>query len=371
LVQDLCTTIAEAGAMRLEVDEGGVVDVLLPPMLAITTGAHGVSITIVVEGRDEAQQARAITRELEGVELALQPVRIGRSSAAEAVVHAVLEHGASRVVVEAPEPLQIHPPLFEAFEKSGRGVRIAAAPTGDRAMDARMLARELPGRLSTVGSLAGVTVTVVWPGGDATAVPLPELIEALVKQRPAKVLLDGGTGHAVQVHPEQKVEAPPAPPLVPASTSTAAAPRAAASSAAAPRAAAPAAAAVATGSGLLTLIGRRDEAIPPMVLLGVEDGDADDHVAAVEAELQSHLPRFRGRAVLLVPQQRGADVPVRRPNALVEMLGRVVPGGAAATLVFRGPDAQGRPHFQVLHSHLRALPVGGVFGDPRAARQAP
>ena len=39
---------------------------------------------------------------------------------------------------------------------------------------------------------------------------------------------------------------------------------------------------------------------------------------------------------------------------------------AAATLVFGGPDALGGPHFQVLHSNLRALPVGGTFGDPRA-----
>ena len=105
-----------------------------------------------------------------------------------------------------------------------------------------------------------------------------------------------------------------------------------------------------------------------MVLLGVADGDDAGHLQAVSAELQAHLPRLRGRAVLLIPQAGGADVPVRKPTPLVQLLGQVVPTGAAATLVFRGPDAQGRPHFQVLHSTLRALPVGAVFGDPRAAR---
>lgn len=105
-----------------------------------------------------------------------------------------------------------------------------------------------------------------------------------------------------------------------------------------------------------------------MVLLGVTAGDDDAHLAAVEQELAGHLPRLRGRAVLLVPQQDGADLPVRRTTPFVQMLGRVLPGGAAATLVFRGPDAQGRPHFQVLHSTLRAMPVGATFGDPRAGR---
>lgn len=105
-----------------------------------------------------------------------------------------------------------------------------------------------------------------------------------------------------------------------------------------------------------------------MVVVGVEAGAEPNHIAAVQAQLLDHLPRLQRRSVLLVLQRGGVDVPVRKPDALVEALLRTVPTAAAATLVFRGPDAQGRPHFQVVQSTLRALPVGGTFGDPRARR---
>lgn len=377
LVRSLCTAVAEAGAMRLEVQEGGAVDVLLPPMLAIVEGEHGVSITIVLEGRDQAQQQKAIARELEGIELALKPVTIGSSTgsstAAEAVAQAALEQGAARVVLDGPQPLQIHPPLFEPPQKQGKDLRLVVDPTGDAAMDARMLDRELAGVLNGVGVLSGSTVTIAWPGADAAAAPVVRLREALQQKRTAKILLDAG-GEPVQLHPEPKpvaATAPVAPAAAKAPIAAAPAARdAAPAGAPAPaRGPAPAAPPLPTTAQHLTVLGRRDEAVPPLVLLGVAAGDDEMHVAAVEAELQAHLPRFRGRAVLLVPQENGADAPARRPNALVQMLGRVVPRGAAATLVFRGPDAQGRPHFQVLHSTLRALPVGGAFADPRASRQ--
>jgi len=151
--------------------------------------------------------------------------------------------------------------------------------------------------------------------------------------------------------------APVGPPPLPAAVAAAPAPVSAA---------APAVAAV--GGGHLTLLGRRDDSVPPMILLGVAAGTDAAHLAAIEAELQANLPRFRGRSVLIVPRQNGQDVPVRKPDAFVEVVRRVVPNGAAATLLFRGPDAQGRPHFQVLHSSLRALPVGSVFADPRVRR---
>ena len=122
------------------------------------------------------------------------------------------------------------------------------------------------------------------------------------------------------------------------------------------------------GSRLLTVLARRDDAVPPILVLGVEAGTEPEHLAAVEAQLAEHLPRLVRRSVLLVLQRGGQDLPVRKPDALVDLLRRVVPTTAAATLVFRGPDAQGRPHFQVLHSTLRALPIGGTFGDPRPAR---
>ncbi|MEZ6036343.1 MAG: hypothetical protein R3F29_02600 [Planctomycetota bacterium] len=369
LVRELCTAIAEAGAMRLEVQEGGKVDVLLPPMLTVSEGASGLRIVAVPDGRDEAQQQLAIARELEGVELALANVTVAAGACADALVAVAMERGAAKVVLDGAAPMQLHPPLFESFAREGKVLKVVVEPSGDAAMDARMFERELPERVKSLTKLAGVAVEVTWPGvvwsAGEQGTPLAKLIAVLRDKQPTTIKLDAGQG-AVQVHPEPKPEPAPAPAPVAAAPAPAAAstPAAAAPATPPPIPATPRA----PGDALITLLGRRDEAIPPMVLLGVADGEDDGHLQAVSAELQSHLPRLRGRAVLLIPQAGGADVPVRKPTALVQMLGQVVPTGAAATLVFRGPDAQGRPHFQVLHSTLRAMPVGAVFADPRASR---
>ena len=106
---------------------------------------------------------------------------------------------------------------------------------------------------------------------------------------------------------------------------------------------------------------------PPLAVVGVAVGEDEGHLRAVEAELRSHASRFQGRAILLVPSQGGVDLPVRRSNALAIVMGRAVSQYAAATLVFRGPNAQGLPHFEVSHSSVPALPVGSTFRDPRRA----
>jgi hypothetical protein len=370
--QSLCSAVAEAGAMRLEVVEGGLRDVLLPPMLAVAEGANGISISVVIDGRDETQQRRAIIRELESVAVGLQSVTIANSSAAQLIADYVLEQGAARVVLDGAEPMQIHPPLFESASKEGKAVRLVAEPTGDGAMDLRMLAKELPVKLKDLGLLVAANATVVWPGGSLENAAVAQLVAALRDKKVATIQLETGFGEPVQVYPEPKPEVVAevasdavAEPTKPAKPAVAANPVAA--PAAAPAVPTPAPTPAPEGA-LVTLLGRRDESIPPTVIIGIAVGDDAEHLAAVEAELQAHLPRFRGRAVLLVPNQAGVDSPVRRPTALAQMLARVVPAGAAATLIFRGPDPQGRPHFQVLHSSLRAMPVGANFGDPRAAK---
>lgn len=362
LKQAVCTAVAEAGAMRLELSEGGELDVLLPPMLAVAESGGGLSISIVIDGRDEQQQRRAVIRELEGVEVALQAVTIASSSAAQVVADYVLEQGASRVVLDGAEPMQLHPPLFESAEKAGKNARFVMEPTDDDAMDQRMLERELPARIKGVGLLVGATATIVWPGAAADNASIVKMVEALRRKNVSTIKLENGDGDAEQLHPEPKPQAAAAPKAAKATTD--------ATTGAAPVSKAPAAPPIPAAQGaLVTMLGRQDEGIPPLVIVGVAAGDDDAHLAAVEAELQAHLPRFRGRAVLLVPQAGGVDAPVRRSTPLAVMMARVVPSSAAATLVFRGPDAQGRPHFQVLHSTLRALPTGATFGDPRAAKQ--
>jgi hypothetical protein len=370
--QNVCTAVAEAGAMRLEIIEGGEHDVLLPPMLAVAEGAAGLSISIVIDGRDETQQRRALIRELEGVEVALQSVTIASSSAAQTVGYYVLEQGASRVVLDGAEPLQIHPPLFESAKKEGKLAIFVIEPTGDDAMDLRMLAVEMPARFKEAGLLVAATATIVWPGAAADHAGVAALLAGLRNKNAATIKLDNGAGDAVQLHPEPKAAEAIPELTVPDEVAPAAAAVAKAKLKAAPAPSAPAAALPppipAAEGALVTLLGRRDESVPPIVMIGIAAGEDDAHIAAIEAELQGHLPRFSGRAVLLIPHVDGVDAPVRRQTPLAAMLGRVVPTGAAATLVFRGPDAQGRPHFQVLHSSLRALPVGGTFGDPRATK---
>lgn len=376
----LCGAVAEAGAMRLELAEGGEVDVLLPPMLAVAEGSQGLTVSCVVDGRNEGQQQRAVVRELEGVEVALQSVTIKDSAAATLVADYVLEQGASQVVLDGAEPIRLHPPLFEAAAKKGKQATFVVEPTGDAAMDARMVERELPDRLKALGMLVGATVTVTWPGGDADGDAVQKLVAALRDKKASKVVLARGEGDEVQLHPEPQPAAEEIPELT-ADDAVATEPTGDSSAAAATPPPVPATpptssatssagsspAAASTDGPLLKLLGRRDESVPPMVVLGVAAGDDEAHLQAIVGELQVHLPRFAGRAVLLVPQQDGVDVPVRKTTPLVQLLGQAIPQAAAATLVFRGPDAQGRPHFQVLHSNLRALPVGGTFGDPRAS----
>ncbi|MBL8735050.1 MAG: hypothetical protein JNL12_01355 [Planctomycetes bacterium] len=384
LLRTICSAIEAAGVMQLEVEEAGVVDVLLPAMLTFANHGDAISVAAVPGKRDAAQVQLALVRELDALSLpAGGSFVVGASSASDAVLAALQARGAARLVLDGPEPVQVHPPLFAAPQKKVQTIRLELQPGGDPAMTRRQLARELPSVLAGLSGLSTATVQVVWPGIDPAAPELASLVAALADKKAKKVVLEQGKDKPLTLHPAPQPKVVPA--EVPTGVEAAAAsagvlaqvpsPAAApavrarvsagtAASAAAPTNSAPLPATAAH----LTVLGRRDEAVPPMVLLGVAVGTDPAHVAAVEAELQAHLPRFRGRSVLLVPQQGGRDVPVRKPDALVDMLRRVVPTGAAATLVFRGPDAQGRAHFQVLHSSLRALPIGGVFADPRVPR---
>ena len=354
LRQNLCGAVAEAGPARLELSEGGAVDVLLPPMVSVTEAGEGLTIGCDVDGRDEAQQRRAVARELEGVEVALKCVTVEESSAAQLVADYAMEQGASQVLLGGAAPVRLHPPLFEVVEKKGKQARFVVEPTGDAAMDARMVDAELPGRLEAAGMLAGATVTVSWPGGAADGDAVGKVVAALRDKKASKVLLDCGEGEPVQVHPDPQPE--------PAPEAAAPAPEAAAP-AAEP---APASSGATSSEGMLTVLARSDAAAPPMVVLGVAAGDDEAHLTALVGELEQHLARFTGRAVLLVPRRDGADVPVRRATPLVQLLAQAFPQTAAATLVFRGPDDQGRDHFEVLHSNVAELPVGVAFADPRS-----
>lgn len=356
LRDSLCGAVAEAGPSRLELAEGGVVDVMLPPMIEATEEGDRLIVSSDPCGRDAVQQQRAVSRELEGVEVSLKAVLVEESPVARRIADYALEQGASRVVLGGAEPMQIHPPLFELAEKKGKQARLVVAPTGDAAMDARMVDAELPARLEEIGALAGATVTISWPDGEASGAAATKLLEAVVGKRPAKVLFDRGDAEHVQLHPAPSAEGHQA--LSEAAAQPSSAPSAAGT------AAAPAAGGGAQG-GLLTMLQRIDNMDPPVVVVGVVDGEEDAHLAAVLGELEAASRGFVGRAVLLVPQRDGVDAPVRRSTRLSALLAQAVSQAAAATLVYRGPDDQGRDHFLTLHSAVPRLPPGATFADPR------
>jgi hypothetical protein len=359
LLRNVCSSVEAAGATRLEIEDHGVIDVLLPPMLAISKAAAGTRIGAVVGGRDAAQQALAMQRELDAAELPKDGVyTLSQSSVTDSLVAALIARGAARVRLDGHVPVQVHPSLFAAPERKLDRLTLRARPEAEEAIVGKQVERELPPLLAAQKDLAKVTALVVWPGAILPASgPLSAVVQGLVEQKVAKVMVDAGDGKQVQVHPPVVAAAPAAP--APAVAPAAAAPADAGLAAVA---------APAEGAGLLSILARKDEAVPPVLMLGVTAGADDAHVASVRQQLEAHLPRFRGRCVMLVLRAGAADVPVRRSDALVAMLTQLVPTGAAATLVFRGPDAQGRPHFQVVHSTLRAMPVGATFGDPRQLR---
>jgi hypothetical protein len=361
LLRGVCSALEQAGVARLELADGDAIDVLAPPLLAIEKRPDGVHVAARVEGRDAAQVQRAIGRELEAAGVgAGAAVFVGASPAADAIVAAVLAKGAARVVLAGPPPVQVHPPLLGAAEKKGAAVRFSVTPAGDAAWQGRMLDRELPKFAAALPALAGVTATIAWPGGDPASPHVARLAEACIGKQAAKVLLDASSGDAVQLHPK------PAAALASAPDHEAAVATAPAGAAGAVADAA--AAGAAPSPPTLQLLGRRDDVAPPLVVVGVPAGADPAHLAAVEVELRQHLPRFQGRAVLLVLRADGRDVPVRTVDPLVDLLRRTVPTTAAATLVFRGPDAAGRAHFETVHSRLPALPTGATFADPRSRR---
>ncbi|MBX3462802.1 MAG: hypothetical protein KF830_06500 [Planctomycetes bacterium] len=369
LLRSLTAAIEAAGAMRLVVDDHGAADVLLPPLLTVTRRGDEVLLAAVAAGRDAAQLAKALQRELDAAAIpTTATVVVAAGTAAEDVARAVVARGAATVRLDGPSPVQVHPPLFGPVEKVGLGRRLPARPPADAAMAERQVERELPALLAGLGPVATATITIDWPGADPSGPALQRLLQGLVAKKPAKVLLDRGATGSLQLHPplEAPRPAPPPPPAPPAAVETAVpaaeAPPSAPGSEAAAAAGVPP---VAPAGPCLTLLGQRDAATPPLVMLGVEAGTDAPHLDRVAAELAAWTPRLAGRTVLVVLRRGDRDVPVRREDALVALLRRQLASCAAATLVFRGPDAQQRPHFQVAHSTVDGLAVGLAVADPR------
>jgi len=298
-------------------------------------------MTIDTDAGRPAELVRAVERCVPrfGDRLGDRSVRVqivGSAPASRTLLHSVLEMiaeaGPSRLEVEDHGPIDvIWPPMLIVSRSGEREARIEVDLGGrDEAQQELALKREFDG----AGLPKEAVVTLVTSSLDDM------LLAALIEHHAESVNLDDGTQLYPEPLPEPELLAPETMAEDPIDASG--------------------------SGGAVRVLGYNREAVPPTIMLGVDAGTDGLHLNKIEHELVSHLPRFQRCAVMVVLQHEGQDVPIRRSDAMVELLRRVLPAGAAATMVFRGPDDQGRPHFQVLHSSLRAMPTGGLFRDPRA-----
>lgn len=326
MLRTLREWVERAGATRLEIDDRGTVDVLLPPMLTIESdGARAFRIGSDPAGRDDAQVETALHRELDAFELPeAASYRVAASPVAETIAEELVKsHSAARVVLDGDPPVEVHPPLFEPPERSPGSLVLRAAPGSEESMMTAQVARELPPILEASGDLSGVEVLVVWPGAsDPHMEPLARTLETVLAAGPKRLSLDAGDGAPTQLFPE----------IVP---------------------------------DYVTVLGRKDDATPPLVMLGVDRGEGRDHVAKVMAKLEEHAADVEGRRVLITLRTDDRDVAARDDDELVAACRAFVDAKAAATLLFRGRDRARRSYFEVVHSTVDGLAVGTKVRDPR------
>lgn len=327
MLRALSAASDRAGVARLEVEDRGVVDVVSPPLVAVTrSGAGAVRLAADPAGRNEAQVELALQRELEGVPAGDKVSwTVAASPLADALVAAAVARGVGCVVLEGDPPVQVHPPLL-TVEADADGVTLRASPPSDDGAAAAQLAHELPAILQAQGDLGARTVRIVWPGAKLPATGVfAELVRRLVAAAPSRIMFDDGRGRRKQLHPE----------VVP---------------------------------DYVTLLGRKDDPAAPLVMLGIDAGRGDEHTARVLAKLATHAALLDGRRVLLVLRADDRDVAVNDKDPLVAAVRAVVDPVAAATLAYRGVDAQRRPFFVVVHSRIDKVAVGTRFSDPRVRR---
>lgn len=330
MVRSLRDAILRAGASRLEIDDHGTRDVLLPPLLQIEAdGARTFRILADPAGRDAAQVQAAMQRELDAFELpAGATVRVAASPlAGELVETLVRSRGAARVLLDGEPPVQVHPLLFEAPDRTPGSLTLRANPGDDEATVLAQVDHELPPVLEAQPDLGGVDVLVVWPGGTEPRSPaLERTLDVILGTGPKKLSLDTGDGRQQQLFPE----------VVP---------------------------------DWAIVIGKKDDATPPLVMIGIDRGEGEAHTANVMAKLEQLAPDFDGRRVLLTLRDGDRELPITDTDALAATLRAWLEPKVPAILLHRGRDRASRtPFFEVVHSTLEALPVGTKVRDPRPGR---
>ncbi len=357
LTRTLVSLLETAGVQRLEVDDHGAIDLILPPLLRIGGTAPGeVRVAANAAGRDPAQVEAALQRELTGIAWQDATVTLVDSPLTERLVAVAIARGAAGVLLDGREPVQLHPRLL-AQQRTGERIELRAAPGADVTMVARQVARELPSLLAAAGDLAGCTIAVSWPGAGVPATgPAATLLAEVIARGPAKLLLNASHGWA--------------------SHGWAGHGRAGDGRAGDGRAGEGWAGEGWAGDGwrqvfpevvldYVVVLGRKDDGAAPLLMLGIDDGDAPEHQQRVLARLQSLADQMVGRRVLLVGRTTTGERALGDDEPVLAAVRAVVDPVAAATLAYRGHDRRGRPYFQVVHCGGGELAIGTAFADPR------
>lgn len=346
LLRSAVDEVLRGGATRVELEDRGKVDVLVPALLTIQKDGDSARISGQAGGRDEAQVQTAMARELDaGGVAAGGKCIVMPGPLAETMISVLIGRGAARITLADKVPVVVHPALFAAPERKGDTLTFKAIPTDPAAAPAQAT-REVPMLLQKAGDLKATTLALVWPGAkDARTAPVTAVLKLLVDGKPAKVLFDNGSGKPVQVFPEVVAAAAPAP-AAPAAAPTA--PAAPATTPTVPR-------------DPIVVLGRKDGAKPPLLMLGL---DAGADAAKITGKLDGMAGQADGRSVLLVLQKNGRDVAAADGDPVLVAVRARLDAKAAAVMVFRGP---GRG-FEVVASTTEAIAVGSKFGDPRAPR---
>ncbi len=327
LVRALVEQLTKAQPSRLELADGSRRDVVLPLLLNVAGDAQsGWCLRMEPAGRDDAQVQQAIVRELANLtDLGGAAVTVLPSALQDALIHELVKLAVGSVVVGGANPVQVYPGLLMPLRQKG-GLGLLAQPTGDAALSVRMIERELPLIEKRDGPIAGQIVEVAWAGAGAATEPFATLLRALIARGAKQVFLRDGQDHSsgrrTQVHPE----------IVPE---------------------------------FVTVLGRKDDAVPPLLMLGIGLDDAAGHEERLLQALEGRSELLVGRRVLLVGRREGVDVPFVGDGKLVLSVRDRIAAAAAATLVFAGKDRSGRSYFTVAQSTIAGLAVGASFADPR------
>ncbi len=319
--------IEGAGAIALEIVDHGVADRILPRALRIAGSDGAWTIECARGGRDDEQFSLALQRELDAADLGDGAhVTVSGDSGLDTLVEALVGRGAAVVEQAGDPPVRLHPAFFE-LTRDGDSV-VLQVSAEDAASVGDAIGGEVDVVLGRLGALESTDLTIIWPGAEEPLEgPAAVACSRFIAAGARTVTIDSGRGQPVQHHP------------IPARE-------------------------------LVEVLGRKDDASPPMILLGVDQGHGLPggtalHQEHVLQDLAARQGDLMGRRILLVERDQGQDRAFDATGGLGSVVVKLLQPWAGAVLVGRSGTRRTPPHFEVLITSIAGLPTGARVKDPR------